>query len=136
MAMDIMTGNRALLKLKGQTIGAGIVQNVEINDDLGLQDIDGIGNPESIELVVGKLSHTISLSKFFVYNKKLKELGYMPEAKDYLTSGEMDIEIIDNVTSTTLEHYTGCKMATSSRSYGKHAPTNENATFRALHKEV
>lgn len=136
MALGIMTGNRALLKLKGSTIGAGIVQNVDISDDLGLQDIDGIGSAESVELVHGKVTHTISLSKFFVYNKKLKDLGYMPKSTEYLSSGDLDIEILDNVTRTTLEHYTGCKIASSNRTYGKHAPSTESATFRCLHKEV
>lgn len=136
MGLNIMTGNRALLKLKGETIGAGVVQNVEVQDDFGLQDIDGIGQAESVELVVGKVSHTINFSKFFVYNKKLKEMGYMPGSSEYLTSGEIDIEIIDNVSQTTLEHYTGCKMASGGRSYGKHAPTTENSSWRCLHKEV
>lgn len=136
MALNIMTGNRALLKLKGETIGAGIVQNVNVSDDYGLQDIDGLGSAETIELVPGKVSHNISLSKFFVYNKKLKDLGIAPSSSEYLTSGDIDIEIIDNVTQTTIEHYAGCKLASSSRSYGKHAPSSDEGTFRALTKII
>lgn len=131
-----MTGNRALFKLKGETVGAGIVQNVEFQDDFGLQDVDGIGSAESVELVEGKVTHTISFSKFFIYNKKLRDLGYAPTSKEYLSSGELDMEMIDQVTQTTLEHYTGCKIASGSRSYGKHTVSVENATFRAIHKEV
>ena len=130
-----MTGNRALLKIKGTAIGAGIVQSANVSDDFGMQRISGLGNPEAVELVIGEVTHTISLNKFFVYNQKLKDLGYMPESKDYLTSGEVDIEIIDSISGQTMEHYTGCKMASCGRDYGKHAPVSESATFFAIHKE-
>lgn len=133
MALNVMTGNRALVKLGGETIGAGLINNINVSDDFGLQDIDGLGEAESVELVVGKVSHTISMSKFFVSNKKLRELGYVPESKDYLTSGEIEIEVIDRL-GDTQELYSGCKAASTGRSYGKHAPSTEDITFRALHK--
>ena len=131
---NVMTGNMALLKISGKVVGAGIVANVNISDDLGLQDIDGIGLAESVELVTGAVKHTVSLSKFFVVGQTLANLGYMPGSNDYLTSGALELEILSNVDGTTLEHYTGLKLASSSRSYGKHAPTTEDAQFRALHK--
>lgn len=133
---NTMTGNRALLKINGTAIGAGIIQSANVSDDLGMQRISGLGNAEAVELVPGEVTHTITMNKFFVYNQKLVDLGYLPNSKTYLTSGEMDIEIIDNVSGQTLEHYTGCKIASSGRDYGKHAPTSEQATFFALHKEV
>lgn len=136
MAMNVMTGNRALLKIKGETVGAGLVQSVSVQDDFGLQDVDGLGTAESVELVVGKITHSITISKFFVYNKKLQELGYVPGDGSYLTTGELDVEIIDNVTQATLEHYTGCKAVSTGRSYGKHAPTTEDLQLRALKKMV
>lgn len=131
-----MTGNRALLKIKGTAVGAGIIQSANVSDDLGMQRISGLGNAEAVELVPGEVTHTITMNKFFVYNQQLKDMGYMPESKDYLTSGEMDIEIIDNISGKTLEHYTGCKIASSGRDYGKHAPVSESATFFAIHKMV
>lgn len=130
---NTMTGNRALLKLRGQTIGGG-VQNIDFSDDYGLQDVDGIGSPETQELVVGKMTHTINLSRFFIYNKKLIDLGLVPNSDEVLTSGDLEIEVIDNVSGTTLELYTGCKVASGTRNYSKHAITSEAATFRALHK--
>lgn len=131
---NTMTGNRAILKIKGKAIGGGLIQNANFSDDLGLQDVDGLGQAESVELVVGAVRHTISMSKFFVYNQKLTDLGYQPGSTDYLTSGDLEIEMLDNISGQTLEHYTGVKMASSSRSYGKHTITTEDATFRALHK--
>lgn len=136
MGMNSMTGNRALLKIGGQIIGMGYVQNVNISDDYGIQDIDGLGSAESMELVPGKVSHTISMSQFFVYNKKLTDLGIAPTSKQYLTSGELDISIVDQVSLEPIETYSGCKMTSSSRSYGKHAPSTAEATFRALSKIV
>lgn len=130
-----MTGNRALLKLKGTAVAAGIVQSANVSDDYGMQRISGLGNPEAVELVPGEVSHTITMNKFFVYNQKLKDLGYLPDSKEYLTSGELDIEIIDNVSGATLEHYTGCKAANAGRDYSKHGPSTESITFFAIHKE-
>ena len=133
---NVMTGNMALLKINGVTFGGGIVGNANVSDDLGLQDIDGIGQAESVELVTGAVKHTFSLSKFFVVGKTLASLGYLPGSNDYLTSGALEVEILSNIDGTTLEHYTGVKLASSSRSYGKHAPATEDAQFRALHKVV
>jgi hypothetical protein len=99
-----------------------------------LQDVDGLGSPETQELVPGKLGHSISLSRYFIYNKKLTDLGLVPGSDEVLTSGALEIEVIDNVAGQTLELYTGCKAASHSRSYGKHVVSGENATFRALHK--
>ncbi len=131
---NVMTGNMAILKINGKAIGAGIVGNANFSDDLGLQDIDGIGQAESVELVTGAVRHTFSLSKFFVVGQTLYNLGYLPDSTEYLTSGALEVEILSNIDGSTLEHYTGVKLASSSRSYGKHAPTTEDAQFRALHK--
>jgi hypothetical protein len=130
---NTMTGNRALLKIKGVTVGSG-VQSADFQDDFGLQDVDGLGSPETQELVVGKVSYSVSISSYFIYNKNLIALGFVPETNDILTSGELEIEIIDNVTGTTLEHYVGCKAASHSRNYGKHGIAGQNASFRALTK--
>lgn len=133
---NTMTGNRALLKIRGETVGAGICGSANFSDDFGLQDIDGLGQAESSELVIGKVSHSFSLSKFFVYNQKLIDLGYVPNSTEYLTSGALEIEILDNISGQTLEHYVGCKAASCGRSYGKHSPVVEDASFRAIHKIV
>lgn len=130
---ETMSGNRVLLKLGGKTIGAG-VQNTDFQDDFGLQDVDGQGDAESAELVAGKATYTISLSRYFVYNKKLTDLGLVPESKDYLHSGELEIEVLDKVTGKPIELYSGCKAASHGRSYPKHVLSTENVTFRALHK--
>ena len=131
---NTMTGNRVLLKIEGKTIGGG-VQNVDFSDDLGLQDVDGTGSAETQELVIGKVSHTISLSHYFVYNKLLTDLGFIPGRDEYLTSGAMQIEVIDKVSGETIELYEGCKAASYSRTYGKHTLSTGSATFRALSKQ-
>jgi len=132
---DTMTGNRVLLKLGGETIGAG-VQSVSFNDDLGLQDVDGLGDAESTELVGGKATYTITMDRYFISNKKLTDLGYVPNSDNYLNSGELEIEVLDKGNGNkAVELYTGCKAASHSRTYPKHGISAENVTFRALHKE-
>lgn len=131
---NTMTGNRALLKIAGQTIGAA--QNVSCSDDFGLQDVDGLGDVEAIELVVGKISHTISGEKYFVSADTLRSLGIVPTSEQWLTAPELEIEIIDTVSGTTVELYTGCKFATHSRKYNKHQIVGEDFTIRAMHKST
>ena len=130
---NTLTGNRVLLRIAGKTVGAG-VQNVDFQDDFGLQDVDGLGEAETQELVVGAVRHTINLSTYRVSSKSLVELGFIPTSTEWLTSGALEIEVIDSLTSVTQEHYTGCKAASHSRSYAKHVICGESATFRALHK--
>lgn len=124
-----------LLKIKGQVVGSG-VQNVDFQDDFGLQDVDGLGNPETQELVVGKISHTINLSTYRASGKHLIALGFVPTTDEWLTAGELEVEVIDRVTGETQELYIGCKAASHSRSYQKHVISGENCTLRALHKSV
>lgn len=134
--LNTMTGNRAILKIGGVAVAIGFIQNVNVNDDFGLQDVDGLGEEESVELVTGKVSHSISMSKLFPYNKKLTDLGYVPEKANYLIGNEFEIEILDKLGQKTLELYTGAKVASYGRSYGKHAVCMEDVQFRAIHKEV
>jgi len=130
---ETITGNRVLLRIAGKTVGAG-VQNVDFQDDFGLQDVDGLGDPETQELVVGAVRHTINLSTYRVSSKDLVALGFVPASTDWLTSGALEIEVLDKITGATQELYTGCKCASHSRSYAKHTVSGESATFRALHK--
>ena len=132
---NTMHGNRVLLKFGGKVVGDG-VQSVDPADDFGLQDVDGLGNPEAVELVPGKVVHTITLSKFFVYNKRLIDTGFVPTSEQYLMPPEFEVEILDRVSGETVELYTQCKLASYARSYGKHVISVENATIRSLHKEV
>lgn len=131
---NTMTGNRALFKIKGTVVGAA--QNVSCSDDFGLQDVDGLGDVEAVELVVGKISHTISGEKYFVSADTLRALGIVPTSADWLTAPELEVEIIDSVSGRTVELYTGCKFATHSRKYGKHQITGEDFTIRAMHKTI
>lgn len=130
---DTLTGNRVLLKIRGQVVGAG-VQNVDVQDNFGLQDVDGLGSPFTQELVVGKITHSISLSNYRVSGKALDKLGFVPADDDWMTGGEMEIEVIDKISGETQELYLGCKAESHSRSYAKHVISGENATFRALKK--
>lgn len=130
--LNTMTGNRALFKIAGQVIG--MAQNVTFNDDAGLQDVDGLGNHESVEFVTGKVAYSISGDRYFVSNQMLNRVGLVPGSDEWLTAPELEIEVIDKVNGATLELYTGCKFASHSRTYGKHTICGENFALRALHK--
>lgn len=129
-----MTGNRVLFKIKGQIIG--VAQNVQVSDDFGLQDVDGLGDVETQEFVVGKITHTITGDKYFVSEKTLRALGFVPTSEEWLTAPEFEVEIQDRIAGATVELYMGCKFATHSRSYQKHAVVGENFTIRCRTKST
>lgn len=134
MLKNTSTGNRALFKIKGQIIG--MAQNVSCSDDFGLQDVDGLGDVEALEMVVGKITHSINGSAYFIKAETLTNLGFVPKSDQWLTAPELEVEIIDKVTGETIELYTGAKFATHSREYSKHTITGQQFTIRAIHKEI
>lgn len=132
---DVMNGNRALFKMGGRSIGAGLVQNVTVADDYGMQRVSGIGRAEAVELVEGEFVHTINISTFFFYNKSLVDRGFVPDADDIFNSLPFDIEIQDRVSKRTVAHYTGCKITSCNRTFGKHVISGQDATIFAIHRE-
>jgi hypothetical protein len=86
--------------------------------------------------VTGKISHSFNLSQYRVSGSSLRTAGFIPEDADWLTSGDLEMEVIDNISGATLELYTGCKAASHTRSYQKHTVCGENASFRALKRET
>ena len=133
MALNTATGNRVLLKIKGEIVGT--CQNVSFDDDFGLQEVDGLGDVEVQEHVVGKLTHRISGEKYFVAGNTLQKLGFVPTSAEWLTAPELTVEVIDTVSGSTVENYTGCKFNTHSRRYTKHTVTGENFQIFARHRE-
>ena len=132
--LGVMTGNRALMKIEGQLVGVGFVQNADFQDDMGVQKISGLGKATGIELVTGEVNYTVSMSKMFVFNKTLTDLGFVPEEKDYLSSPYLEIEVLDNVSGQTIKHYKGGKAASYGMTIGKHTPTTENVRLVMLNK--
>ena len=63
-------------------------------------------------------------------------MGYVPEDDAWLTSGDLEMEVIDNISGATLELYVGCKAASYSRSYQKHTLSLDTASFRCLRREA
>lgn len=126
------TGNRVILKMKGEAIGT--CQNVSFEDDFNLQDCSGIGDLETVEHVVGHLTHRISGEKYMVSAETLEKLGFVPNSDEWLTSNELSIEVIDTVSGTTIENYTGCRFNTHSRRYTKHQITGESFSILARHR--
>ena len=128
------TGNRVLLKIKGETIG--VCQSLSVDDNFDLQSIEGLGDVETQEFVVGLLSHSLSGEKYFASSDTLRKLGYVPTSEEWLTAPELEIEVIDTVSGTTIELYTGVKFNTHARRYTSHRVTGESWTAKARHKST
>ena len=132
MAIGTGTGNRVILKIKGEAIG--ICQNVSFEDDFGLQSVDGLGDVEVVEHVVGALTHRINGEKYMVSADTLEKLNYVPNSDEWLTAPELSVEVVDTVSGTTIENYTGCKFNSHSRRYTKHQITGESFSILARHR--
>jgi hypothetical protein len=126
------SGNRVILKISGQAIGT--CSNVSFDDDFNLQEVDGLGNMEIVEHVVGKVTHRISGEKYFISAATLQQLGFVPYNDEWVTAEELSVEVIDTVSGETIENYTGCKFNTHSRRYTKHQVTGENFQILARHR--
>ena len=126
------TGNRVVLQIKGQTIG--VIQNCSFEDDFSLQSVDGLGDVEVVEHVVGAITHRISGEKYMVAADTLLKLQYVPTSAEWLTAPELSVCVIDTVSGVTVEEYSGCKFNTHSRRYTKHQITGESFTILARHK--
>ncbi|MGE3550351.1 MAG: hypothetical protein AB7I29_10700 [Geobacter sp.] len=126
------TGNRVLLKLKGEVIG--VVQSLSADDNFDLQSVEGIGDVETQEFVVGLLAHNLSGEKYFVSADTLQKLGFVPRGEEWLTAPELEVEVIDTVSGQTIELYTGCKFNSHSRRYTAHRITGESFQIRARHR--
>jgi hypothetical protein len=126
-----MTGNRVRIKYKGQYIGYG-VQNVSFQRSYGLQRVDGLGGGKALELVPGEINYTCNLSSFYIPQQRLDDLKIVDSAEEIMTSTGIDIEIQDNVSGRTLDHYIGCKCNTYTTNYGKFAICGQDASFIAL----
>lgn len=133
MALNTATGNRVLLKIRGEVIGT--VQNASFDDDFNLQEVDGMGDVEVDGFEVGKLTHRISGEKYFVQTKTLTKLGFVPATSEWLTAPELAIEVTDS-SGETIESYSGCKFNSHSRRYNKHSITGESFQIFARHKET
>jgi hypothetical protein len=131
---NTFTGNRALLKIEGQLVGYGLVQNADIQEDYGTQKVSGLGKAEGVELVIGEVSYRVNISKMFLFNETLTDLGFIPEANDYLASPYLQLEILDNVSGATIRHLVGGKPANCNMTVNKHAPGIENASLLFLSK--
>lgn len=129
-----MTGNRGLIKFDGKTIG--IIQNIRIADNYNQQSVDGVGDPETQEWVPGLLQYNITGDKYFGSGQHMALVGIVPGSDNVLTAPEFEVEVQDNVTFVTLEHYTGCKFNTHERNYSKHVVSSESFTINARHKAV
>ena len=128
------TGNRVLLKIKGETIG--VCQNVSFDDNYDLQSVSGLGDVETQEHVVGHITHQISGEKYFVSADTLRKLQIVPTNEEWLTAPELEVEVIDTVSRSTVELYTGCKFNTHNRKYSAHRITGENFQIHARHKST
>ena len=131
--MGHMTGNIALLKVKGQTIGVG-VQSINVQESYGRQRIDGIGDGRAQELPPGQVSYSVTLDNYFISSNTLEALGILPDYEALLTDGGMDIELLDAVNMKTVKHFTGCVIDTHGVNTPKFSPSQSNATFQCLRK--
>jgi DNA-directed RNA polymerase subunit H (RpoH/RPB5) len=120
------------IRLKIDGIEVGRAQSVEGRSSFGQQAQYEIGSIMPQEHVALQYEGTVTLDKFKIRKKSLKDLGLAALGVGILNMDVIDIEITDKFTGDIVEVYRGCSLQDYSRSYRVGAICGENATWAYL----
>ena len=147
--VGVMTGNLIEVLVNDQIIG--VIQNINANEDLGLQAATGIGRPTPYEHVVGQVRYSLSVDVLQVLPeglwkgknpelealgiKNFEDAGISPKGYTDLLKGTVfDIVVRTLADGVQLYKWTACSYGSGSIQIGKHTITSRNASFLAINK--
>ncbi len=125
------TGNRVEVSLDGKKVG--LLQNLRMSDDYGLEPVSGIGDIHAVENVPGMARHSVSASQAVLFQGAFRDLGIAVENGDGALQGLVfDITVVSKDDNAVLRKYTGCSYASGDVEVNKHQIIINNAQFMAL----
>lgn len=129
--LKVRSGNRCLAMFDGKNIG--LMQNVRMSDDYGLDAASGIGDIHAVEHVPTMARHSISVQSMVLFRGAMLEAGIaMENGDDVLRGVVIDIEIYAKDDGTLLRKYVGCSYASGDMDISKHAIVMQSGQFLAL----
>jgi hypothetical protein len=125
------SGNRVVIQFDGNTVG--LLQNIRMSDDYGLQEASGIGDIHVIEWVPGMARHQVSAETMVLFNGALRDQGLTPENGDAVLEGAVfDICVMSKDDGSVLRKIVSCSFASGDTTVTKHAIITSNCQFNAL----
>lgn len=126
----VHAGHTIRLKIQGQEVGRA--QSVDGRRSFGQEGQYEIGSIMPQEHVALRYDGSVTLDKFMVRKKSLKDLGLGALGDGILKMDVIDIEITDKYTNDIVRVYRGCSLAECSENFRVGAIAGENATWNYL----
>lgn len=120
------------IKLKINGIEVGRAQSIDGRRSFGQEAQYEIGSIMPQEHVPLRYEGTVTLDKFKIRKKSLKELGLAALGVGILNMDVIDIEITDRYTSDVIVVYRGCSLQDYSENFRVNAISGENASWTYL----
>jgi len=120
-------GHTIKLKIAGKEVGRA--QSIDGKRSFGQEAQYEIGSIMPQEHVALKYDGSVTLDKFKVRKKSLKQLGLTSLGVGILNMDVIDIEVTDKYTGETVIVYRGCSLQDCSENFKVNAISGENATW-------
>lgn len=130
----VHAGHTIRLKING--IEVGRAQSISGQRDFGVEGQYEIGSIMPQEHVPLKYSGSVTLQKYKIRKKSLKELGLTSYGIGILNMGVIDIEVSDRVTNENIIVYRNCTNGSSSEDFRANAIAGENSTWQYLSADM
>jgi len=126
----VHSGVTIKIKLKGKEIGR--IQSIDSRRSFGQEGVYEIGSIMPQEHVANRYEGSVTVDKFFVKKKSLKDEGIAATGEDILKMDVIDIEVTDKITGDVVRVYEGCSLQDYSERFSVGAIAGENATWLYL----
>lgn len=127
-------GHTIRLKIDGKEVGRA--QSISGRRSFGTEGQYEIGSILPQEHVPLKFDGSVSLEKFRIRKKSLKELGLTAYGVGILNLNVIDIEVTDRFTNDIIIVYRGCTLQECSEDFRANAMAGENATWLYLSSDT
>lgn len=124
---SVHAGHTIKIKIDGMEVGR--IQGGEGRRSFGQEGIYEIGSIMPQEHVPLRYEGGFTVDRFYVRQKDLAHLGLASLGEEVLQMDVIDIEVIDNITGTTVRVYEGCSLQDYSETFRVNAIAGENASF-------
>ena len=126
----VHAGHTIKFKIDGKEVGRG--QRLNGRRSFGQQAQYEIGSIMPQEHVALRYEGSISMNKFRIREKSLKDLGLAALGVGILNMHVIDIEITDKYTDAIIIVYRGCSLGEYSEDFSVGAIAGEDATWQYL----
>jgi len=127
---QVHAGHTIKLKINGQEVGRG--QSMDGRRSFGQQAEYELGSIMPQEHVALRYEGTVTLDKFKIRKKSLKDLGLASLGVGILNMDVIDIEVTDKYTKDIIVVYRSCSLQDYSENFRVNAISGENATWQYL----